>query len=387
MSSDFPRNPDLSVDHRNLAAWNTPERRRDGFRRLPLLHRRGLTLRAERVLPLAVDIDRHIGDLPALRRLTGTAAFCGMAVARGDRLVFERYAPDFGPDMVHSIQSITKTTSHLIVGRLVEDGLIDPCLPIAHYLPEIGSGYAGATVQQALDMDLSNNFEEDYAAPYAPAPAPGEPVGYGREEIAMGWRLPPPGEAEFGVRDFAARLTSQDTANTSGLTQYKSANTDVLGWIAESVSGRPLTAFLDAIVNGAGLAGAFHVSLDCEMVPVLSGGGAMTARDLARYGLLLARKGRGIDGRAIGSAAFIEDSMSGAGSRYQRPDGPLRYRNQLFASGPWIGHAGYAGQFLMARPDKQAAAAFFSVLEDEGGHSADYFGEIIAMLAEVLDLS
>ena len=113
----------------------------------------------------------------------------------------------------------------------------------------------------------------------------------------------------------------------------------------------------------------------------------MTARDLARYGLLLARKGRGIEGRTIGSAAFIEDSMSGAGSRYQRPDGPLRYRNQLFAGGHWIGHAGYAGQFLMARPDKQAAAAFFSVLEDEGGHSDDYFGEIIAMLEEVLELS
>ena len=386
MTTDHPRNPDLTVDARNLAGWNTPERRRESFRRLPELHRRGLTLRAERFLPLRRDIDRRIGQLDAVRALTGSEAFCGMVVLQGERIAFERYAADFGPDTAHSIQSITKTTTHLICGRLIEEGLIDPAAPIGRYLPAIGSGFAAASVQQALDMDLSNNFEDDYAAPYAPAPARGAPVGYGRSEIGMGWRLPPEGEAEFGMRAFAAALESDDVTNRSGITLYKSSNTDVLGWIAESVSGRPLATFLDGIVGAAGIAGAFHVSLDCEMAPVLSGGGAMTARDLARYGLLLARKGRGIDGRQVGSAAFTDDAMSGAGTGYRTPGGRLRYRNQLFTAGPWIGHAGYAGQFLMARPDKQAAAAFFSVLEDEGGHVEGYFDAVIAMLEETLEL-
>ncbi len=386
MQTSFPRNRDLTVDDRNLAAWNTPERRRDSFRRLPELHRRGLTLRAERVLPLVRDIDRRIGNLAAVRSMSGSTAFTGIVVLQGERIAHEHYAADFGPDIPHSIQSITKTTTHLMIGRLVEEGLVDPSAPIGRYLPEIGSGFAEATVQQALDMDLSNNFEEDYVAPYSPAPAPGAPVGYGRSEIGMGWRLPPEGEAEFGMRAFAARLTSDDVANRSGLTQYKSSNTDVLGWIVEAVSGRSLASFLDEIVGAAGIEGAFHVSLDCEMAPVLSGGGAMTARDLARYGLLLARKGKGIDGRRVGSAAFIDDTLSGAGTCYETPGGRLRYRNQLFTAGPWIGHAGYAGQFLMARPDKQASAAFFSVLEDEGGHVEGYFGEIIAMLEEVLEL-
>ncbi len=384
--NDHPRNCDLTVDDRNLAAWNTPERRRAGFRRLPELHRRGLTLRAERFLPLSRDIDRRIGKLDAVRALTGSTIFSGMAVLQEDRIVHEAYARDFGPDIAHSIQSITKTTTHLMVGRLIEQGLIDPAAPIARYLPEIGSGFAAATVQQALDMDLSNNFEDDYAAPYAPPPAPGAPVGYGRSEIGMGWRLPPQGEDEFSMRAFAAALTSEDVANRSGITQYKSSNTDVLGWIAETVSGRPLAFLLDEIINAAGIEGAFHISLDCEMAPVLSGGGAMTARDLARYGLLLARKGAGIDGAQVGSAAFTDDTLSGAGTCYETPGGRLRYRNQLFTAGPWIGHAGYAGQFLMVRPDKQVAAAFFSVLEDEGGHVEGYFGEIIAMLEEVLEL-
>jgi CubicO group peptidase (beta-lactamase class C family) len=382
-----PRNPDLTVDARNLAAWNTPERRRESFRRLPELHRRGRTLRAPNVLPLARDIDRRIGNLASVRTMTGSRCFCGMVVLRSNRIAFEHYASDFGPGIAHSIQSITKTTTHLMIGRLVEQGLVDAAAPIARYLPEIGTGFASATVQQALDMDLSNNFEDDYAAPYQPAPAPGAPVGYGRSEIGMGWRLPPEGEAEFGMRTFAAALVSDDVTNRSGLTQYKSSNTDVLGWIAETVNGQSLASLLDEIVCAAGIESAFHVSLDCDMAPVLSGGGAMTARDLARYGLLLARKGQGIDGRRVGSAAFTEDTLSGAGTCYESPGGRLRYRNQLFTAGPWIGHAGYAGQFLMARPDKEAAAAFFSVLEDEGGHAEGYFGEIIAMLEEALELS
>lgn len=380
------RNPDLTVDRRNLASWNGPERRRASFRRLPSLHRRGLTLRARAILPLRDSIDGRIGALASVRSLTSAPEFSGMVVVHGDRVTFEAYAPDFSGDQVHSIQSITKSITHLLCGRLLDEGLLDPRAQIGAYLPEIGSGYASATVQQALDMDLSNNFEEDYTAPYSPPPAPGAPVGYGREEIAMGWRLPPEGEEDFGVRAFAAALTSDDTQNRTGTTLYKSANTDVLGWIAERVSGRPLAAFLEQVVDGAGIEGAFYVSLDCEMVPVLSGGGAMTARDLARYGLIFARGARGANGAPFGSAAFLADTLSGRGTCYFERGGRIRYRNQLFTAGSWVGHAGYAGQFMMADTDRQMAAAFFSVLETTHGDRDGYFAQVIEMLEEVLAL-
>ncbi len=71
--------------------------------------------------------------------------------------------------------------------------------------------------------------------------------------------------------------------NHDGQLQYKDANTDVLGWIAERVSGRPLRAFLADIADAAGLEGALHVTTDREGVPSLHGGASLTARDLARY--------------------------------------------------------------------------------------------------------
>ena len=380
------RNPDLVVDEENRANWNRPENRRHGFHNLYLLQRFGLSIRSGDVMPLARTIDRRIGDLPEVRRLTGTTMFSAMAVAQGQSLLFEAYAPDFGPERPHSMQSMTKTTMNLVFGRLVEDGTIDLGCRVADYIPEIGTGYAGATVQQVLDMDVINNFNEDYEDPYSPPPAPGEPVGYGRQEIGMSWRLPPAGEAVFAMRDFVAGLASDDTTNTTGETHYKSANTDLLGWIAERVSGRSLRAHMVDIVEAAGLEGAFHVALDCDFVPVISGGGFMTARDLARYGLLLARKGRGVHGEAVGSAAFIDETRSGRGTAMSEPRGWLRYSNQTNTNGRWLGHGGYGGQYFMADPETESAVAFFSVLEDSHAQDETYIPEIIRMCEAVIEL-
>ena len=110
-----------------------------------------------------------------------------MVAVRGGDVLFERYAPDFGPNQPHSVQSITKTTMNLVVGLLVEQGRIDLGKEVRHYLPDIGSGYAAATVQDVLDMNAINDYSEDYSDPYA---------SVFLHEAAMGWRLPGSGRPE-----------------------------------------------------------------------------------------------------------------------------------------------------------------------------------------------
>jgi CubicO group peptidase (beta-lactamase class C family) len=384
LSSHLIRNPDLDVDADNLGFWNQAENRRWGFRNLHWLHRHGLSLRANHVLPLRTRIDRTIGDLADVRRLTETTMFCGMVVAQGRDVLFEKYAGDFGPDMPHSMQSITKTHLNLIYGRLIADGRIDLEKKVEHYIPEIGSGYRGASVQQVLDMNVMNSFDEDYAAPYDPWPAKGERMGYGQEEIAMNWRLPPPGHPGIGVRELAVDLTEDGTTNPDNLMHYKSANTDLAGWIAENESGRDLKAHLVEIVNAAGLENTFYISLDRDFVPVLSGGGLMTTRDMVRYGLLFARGSMGVDGNPVGDPGFIETTRNDRGTYLEGPRGDQRYSNQMFTNGTWVGHGGYGGQFLMADPDKEAAVSFFSVLETSHAQDESYLPEVIAMSQEIL---
>ena len=166
-----------------------------------------------------------------------------MVAARDGSILFEPYAPDFGPHQPHSVQSITKTTMNLVVGLLVERGKVELDREVGHYLPDIGSGYAAATVQEVLDMNVANDYSEDYSDPFA---------SVFLQEAAMGWRLPGADGREIANREFVRGIQSADVTNRTGLVQYKSANTDVIGEIAERVSGRPLRDDADRDRRGGG---------------------------------------------------------------------------------------------------------------------------------------
>jgi len=367
-------NPWLMVGEGDRPGWNQPDRRRRAFHTMPGVFRYSQGLRAPQVLGLRKAVDRRIGDLPSVRRLTGSTHFSGMVVARDGGILFEAYAPDFGPDQPHSIQSITKTTMNLVVGRLVETGQVDLSQPVGQYLPDIGSGYAAATVQDVLDMNVINDFSEDYGDPFATVFL---------QEVALGWRLPGSGQPEPTNREFVRRIRSADVTNRTGLVQYKSANTDVLGEIAERVSGRALRDLLMDIVEAAGLEGTFHIGTDRAGTPIINGGACLTARDLARYALLFVRGGQGIAGQAVGSRSFIQATRQRRGVPYAAPRDWLRYSNQMATDGQSLGHGGYGGQYMLANPDTGVVVAFFSVLENADATDATYSAEVIRMAEEV----
>ena len=379
-------NPDLVVIEDDKPNWNLPDNRRHAFHNFEKIMRYSMGIRAPRVLPLSKRIDRRIGDMFEVRRLTGTTYFSAMVVARDTELLFETYAPDFDPKQCHSMQSITKCVMNLIFGRLVEDGLIDLNQKVKDYIPEIGSGYAEATIQQVLDMDVVNNFDENYDASYEHDPREAAPVGYNREEIALGWRLPPEGEQQFSSREFAASLVSNNVINPDGYTEYRSPNTDVLGWVAEKVTGRAPIELLIEVIEAAGIEGAYHIGLDCDGVPQFAGGGCMSARDMARYGLLFARNGQGVNGVNVGSAQFIQETRNGRGTKGVQ-NRYYRYSNATFTNGRWLGHGGYGGQFMLADPDTGTAISFFSVLEDQHAFTDDYLPEVTRCFEEIIDLS
>jgi CubicO group peptidase (beta-lactamase class C family) len=335
-------------------------------------------IRAPAVLRLRKVVDRRIGDLASVRRLTGTTHFSGMVAARDGEILFEAYAPDFGPGQPHSIQSITKTTMNLVYGRLVERGQVDLSRPVGHYLPDIGSGYAPATLQDVLDMNVVNDFSEDYSDPFARVFV---------QESALGWRLPPPGQRELSNREFVRGIRSDDVTNRTGLVQYKSSNTDVLGEIAERVSGRPLRAMLIDILEAAGLEGVFHMGTDREGTPIINGGACLSARDLARYALLFARGGRGVGGQAVGSRAFIETTRTRQGMPYGPPREWQRYSNQTATDGQCLGHGGYGGQYMLANPDTGVVVVFLSVLENADAYDPTYSAEVIRMAEEITRLA
>ncbi|TIS18247.1 MAG: serine hydrolase [Mesorhizobium sp.] len=367
-------NPDLVTLFNNKPRWNVPDHRRSCFHNLHTTMRYGFSIRAPSFLPLRKEVDWTIGDRPDVARHLAMPHFSAFIVVRDDRILYEAYAPDFGPQKPHPIMSITKTTLNLMLGRAVADGLVNLDERVGAYLSEIGTGYAEATVKAVADMDVANDFIEGYTNPNSSA--------YNWES-AVGWRLPLNGKKEGTIRSYICGITGGDLTNRMGEALYKSTNTDVLGWIIERVSGRSLRDLLIEIVEAAGLEGCFHISCDREGVPLVSGGGCLSARDLARYGLLFARKGEGIDGRRVGDATFIEETRRNPGPALQKPRDWMRYSGQTNTDGTWLGHGGYGGQYMLANPDTCTVVVYFSVLENASALDDEFMANLVKMMAEI----
>ena len=72
-----------------------------------------------------------------------------------------------------------------------------PNKKVKEYLPEIGTGYAEATIQQVLNMDLSNSYSEDYSDPFASSFI---------HETTLGWRLPTKKIPEINQKNFLSSI-------------------------------------------------------------------------------------------------------------------------------------------------------------------------------------
>ena len=366
-------NPDLSVGPDLRQGWNRPENRRRGFHNAHLIFRRTLSIRARRILRLEDAPDpalARVADELGLARLPG---FSALVVAEEGRVLCARAAPDFSLTRPHSIQSVSKMHMNLIAGRLIALGLLDPKTSAGALLPGLGSGYRDALVGDLLDMNVANDFSENYADPAAEC--------Y-REEVALGWRLPADGMPEMTLSDFVAGISGGDPVNRSGYVAYKSANTDLLTLIAAGLTDLP--AVLAGICDAAGYEGGFHISLSPEGLPALSGGGVLSALDLARFGLLFARGGRGIGGEDLGCAGYIGACRRAAGPPLSRARPGQRSAGHRMTDGTRIGHAGYGGQYLMINPDSGRVAVYLGVLENPSGYDEAFMARLVAALTRLL---
>lgn len=370
-------NADLQIVEGNKGHWTHADHRREGWHKLYRIARYGMSFRAAHVMTLDKRMSLEIAELECVRQLTALPWFSAILVMRDQHILFERYAGDFGPRCPHSIQSITKTIINLVMGELVENGIVDLSRPVIDYIPEIGSGYADATIQQVLDMDVVNEYSEDYADPKS---------AYYSHEEAMGWRLPRDPANELTEHAFLTGIASADTVNRTGYTHYKDANTAVLGWVAERASGRPLRSFLADIVDAAGLEDTFYITADRNGVPTLEGGASLTARDLGRYFSLFVRRGRGVDGKQVGSGEFIEKSLCRGVPMRQAYEG-FRYSNHLMISGRRVSHTGWGGQCAIADLDTGAVGVLFSVLENQHASSSNYPTTMFRALGAALDVA
>ena len=374
-------NPNLVVLRDNKPKWYLPEHRRNGYRNLHKINRYGLLLRSDLVLSLAENYNYNIEKISSVQKMINHKYFCSLIVGKKQEIIYEKYAKDFSKNTPQTIMSITKMFLNLFIGELLEDKKINLNDKISSYLPNIGSGYASATIQEVLDMNLINSYSEDYNDPYTSSFL---------HEPVCGWRLPNILGDVMSQEEYLNNIEAKknkDIKNTSNLSHYKSANTDVLGVLVEKISGKPLRDWFLKVVEAAGFEDALYMGTDRFGMPWISGGACLISRDFLRYGLLFSRKGKGVNNRKVGSEKFINDTLKNKGTKYMElsKDKFLYYSNSTMKSENWIGHSGLGGQFLAINLKTGIVASYFSVIDTKSGTDEDYKRDMINMLDEIVN--
>ena len=218
-------------------------------------------------------MDRTPGTVGDVLGDTYTDAYL---VLQDGALVTEWYGPLGAPDRPHALMSVSKSVVGCVAAVLIDRGQLDPDAEITSYVPELaGSGYAGALVRHVYDMRSGVRFGEEYANPDS---------DIRRLDEWVEWQ---PGQGEpRGLYRFLATLRAGAPHGERFL--YRSAESDVLGWVCERAAGRPMAALISELIWAP--MGAEHDALllhDSLGTAVHDGGLCATARDMARFGQML----------------------------------------------------------------------------------------------------
>ncbi len=275
-----------------------------------------------------VVLTRTDGEDTTLEDLLGHTHTDAFAALHDGRLVAETYTHASAEHELHGVLSITKSVVGCVAGVLADRGDLDLSRTVEDYVPELASsGYRGATVRHLLDMRSGVRFVEDYIDPES---------DISKLERALG---------REGLAAFLATLERE--REHGGHFLYRSAETDVLGWVCERASGTPVPELVSTLVWAPiGAERDAVISTDVNGMAVSDGGLAASARDLLRFGQMLADAGAvAWDDvhRQVVPARWVRDAWA-VGSDIRRAflDSPNEtsmpggwYRNQLwFRPGP-----------------------------------------------------
>lgn len=286
LMAGFPSDPELRV---TLVNWQDPPFNRWAFQhlreliptqRIPVaqgsvrkLPRHGAMLDPAEVT--VARVDHRVSTLAEILDETWTDA---VVIVHDGRIVLERYFGDMTADTVHLLMSVTKSVVGCVAGVLVERGQLDPEHLVDLYVPEVsGSGYGGARVRDLLDMRTGVLFREEYTNPEAEVRV---------MERHMGWR---PGLSPGyigGMYAFLASMTA--VTHHGGPFVYRSADTDMLGWVCERASGVRMADLISTLIWQR-MGAEFEAEITCDGVgsAIHDGGMSATARDIARFGQML----------------------------------------------------------------------------------------------------
>jgi CubicO group peptidase (beta-lactamase class C family) len=247
-----------------------------------------------------------------------------MLVLHRGTIVYEKYLNGMLPHTQHVMFSVTKSFVGAMMLALIEADLVDPSLPVAHYVPELkNSAFGDATVQQVLDMTTAVAFSEVYDDPDS------DIARYGY--VFRIWGAPPPDyDGPMSLYEYLPTLKKKGEHGRAF--HYVTPNTDVLGWILSRVTGMSVAEAMSTMLfQPMGAERDAYLWLDASGREMAGGGLNLTARDSVRFGQMILQKGH-FNGRQVLPPAAAE--------RILQAGDPAPFNR--YYQDPWFEEVGYA---------------------------------------------
>ncbi len=264
----------------------------------------------------------------------------GWLVLHRGTIVAERYFGELVESRAHLLMSVSKSLTATVAGIIADAGELDLNGLVTDYVPELlGSGYEGATVRHLIDMRTGVKFSEEY-------------LNSGAEvrllEEAIGWAPKVHPEVPDSLLGFLATL-QQKTVH-GGAFDYKSCETDALGFVIERAAGEHTADVMSKrLWQPMGAEFEANVGVDSVGAGMFDGGVSATLRDLAKFGHLFVNQGRSLDGKQVLSEAWVNDTFAGgADSRaafVESPE-PTLMPGGMYRNGFWF--PGESGDVMLA---------------------------------------
>lgn len=265
-----------------------------------------------------------------------------LLILKDGKIVYEKYRNLTGPKTQFLSMSTAKSITSILVGAALEGGQIKSLNDQATaYVPELkGTAFDGATILDLLQMKSGVDREDNYQ------PAPGSPSARLREETMV-----------LNCRRSVDEVFMMKRADEPGKTfRYSTLNTNVLGWVLEKATGKPVNEFMSEKLwkpLGAESDGFFLTDGSSNVGRPTNGMGFNgVARDYARIGLMMLNEGK-VGDKQIVSAKWVKQSTVPAGPEPANAKEDQGYQYQwwtLVNSNAYMA-IGLQGQFIFVDPD------------------------------------
>ena len=322
----------------------------------------------KRVLPLKRGAD-YIDDLKisfagqeqSIDAIADSQYIDGILVLKNGEIVLEEYYGHLEESKPHLMNSVSKSVVALVAARLAEEKIIDLEKPVAYYLPELAeSGWGPDSLQVVLDMKDGSDYTETY---------PDFTTTFRLQDCAIGWTDADycPENGPSGLREFLPSIGRDETK--VGKFDYRSGSTNVIGWVMERATGKPLAELISTYVwQPMGAEFDADITVDIGGAALADHGMSSTLRDLGRVGLLVLNDGRALNEQVI-PAEFIADlhAEPDVGNRIST-EGATSESNPYYRSFWWgqgnperdLTGVGIHGQILRVAPEAGVVVVIYS---------------------------